>query len=279
MIKILISTFLVISITANAQEQKTENFIFRHGQFEYNQRGILITPINPGINNTIKTYVEVNYNMVESVRNVVWLSYETSTNPISKSHIQKYSVRVQMKNKNQNQEFRYLEVEHDLHKNDFSSKYVFNKQKRNFVLDEKEVERRSYLSNLDKLGIKNAPNKTSINNIINDYKQLVDGENKNQVPSFSIMDTKNSDIYDIIVNYVNKGFNNVSFVMNLAWDSYNTFLSNYDIYHYHTYVVRVKLKDSDRYEFIEVFYNPFKKEAISDFVWNQENGFFERDFN
>ena len=46
MIKILISTFLVISITANAQEQKTENFIFRHGQFEYNQRGILITPIN-----------------------------------------------------------------------------------------------------------------------------------------------------------------------------------------------------------------------------------------
>ena len=75
--------------------------------------------------------------------------------------------------------------------------------------------------------LKNAPEKTSIVNIINDYKQLVDGENKNQVPTFSIMDSKNSDIYDIIVNYVNKGFNNVSFVMNLAWDSYNTFLSNY----------------------------------------------------
>ena len=279
MIRILTSIFLFISITAIAQDQKAENFIFRHRQFEYNERGILITPINPLINKNIKTYVEVNYTMVESVRNVVWLSYETSTNPISKSHIQKYSVRVQMKNKNQNQEFRYLEVEHDLHKNDFSSKYVYNKQKRNFVLDEKEVERRSYLSNLEKLGIKNAPNKTSINKIINDYKQLVDGENKNQVPTFSIMDSKNSEIYDIIVDYVNKDFSNVSFVMNLAWDSYNTFLSNYDIYHYHTYVVRVKLKDSDRYEFIEVFYNPFKKEAISDFVWNQENGFFERDFN
>jgi len=279
MIRILTSIFLVISITAVSQDQKAENFIFRHSQFEYNERGILITPINPLINKNIKTYVEVNYTMVESVRNVVWLSYETSTNPISKSHIQKYSVRVQIKNKNQNQEFRYLEVEHDLHKNDFSSKYVYNKQKRNFVLDEKEVERRSYLSNLEKLGIKNAPNKTSINKIINDYKQLVDGENKNQVPTFSIMDSKNSEIYDIIVDYVNKDFSNVSFVMNLAWDSYNTFLSNYDIYHYHTYVVRVKLKDSDRYEFIEVFYNPFKKEAVSDFVWNQENGFFERDFN
>ena len=279
MIKILISTFLFISITANAQEQKTENFIFRHGQFEYNQRGILITPINPGINNTIKTYVEVNYNMVESVRNVVWLSYETSTNPISKSHIEKYSVRVQIKNKNQNQEFRYLEVEHDMYENKFSSKYVFNKQKRNFVLKEKEIERRSYLSDFEELGIKNAPNKPSIENIINDYKQLVVGENKNQVPGFSIMDSENYDIYAQIVEYVTKNFSNVSFVMNIAWDSYNTYLSNYDIYHYHTYIVRVKLKDSDIYQFIEVFYNPFNNQAISDFVWNQENGFFERDFN
>ena len=279
MIKILISTFLVISITANAQEQKTENFIFRHGQFEYNQRGILITPINPGINNTIKTYVEVNYNMVESVRNVVWLSYETSTNPISKSHIEKYSVRVQIKNKNQNQEFRYLEVEHDMYENKFSSKYVFNKQKRNFVLEEKEIERRTYLSDFEKLGIKNAPNKTSIENIINDYKQLVVGENKNQVPGFSIMDSENYEIYDQIVDYVTKNFSNVSFVMNIAWDSYNTFLSNYDIYNYHTYVVQVRLNESDSFRFIEVLYNPFKKEAISDFIWNKENSFFERKQN
>ncbi len=280
MVKILTSIFLIISITAIAQEQKTENFIFRHSQFKYNERGILISPINPGINSTIKTYVEVNYNnVVESVRNVVWLSYETSTNPISKSHIEKYSVRVQIKNKNQNQEFRYLEVEHDMYENTFSSKYVFNKQKRNFILQEKEIERRSFLSDFEKLGIKNAPEKTSIENIINDYKQLVDGENKNQVPGFSIMDSENYEIYDQIVDYVTKNFNNVSFVMNIAWDSYNTYLSNYDIYHYHTYIVRVKLKDSDIYQFIEVFYNPFNNQAISDFVWNQENGFFERDFN
>ena len=279
MIRILTSIFLFISITAIAQDQKAENFIFRHSQFEYNERGILITPINPLINKNIKTYVEVNYTMVESVRNVVWLSYETSTNPISKSHIEKYSVRVQIKNKNQNQEFRYLEVEHDMYENKFSSKYVFNKQKRNFVLKEKEIERRSYLSDFEELGIKNAPNKPSIENIINDYKQLVVGENKNQVPGFSIMDSENYDIYAQIVEYVTKNFSNVSFVMNIAWDSYNTYLSNYDIYHYHTYIVRVKLKDSDIYQFIEVFYNPFNNQAISDFVWNQENGFFERDFN
>lgn len=280
MIKILISTFLVISITANAQEQKTENFIFRHNQFEYNDRGILITPVDSGINKAITSYVQFNYpNVVESVRNVVWLSYETFTNPISKSHIEKYSVRVQIKNKNQNQEFRYLEVEHDMNTDKFSSKYDFNKGKRNFVLNEKEAERRSFLSNLEELGIKNAPEKTNIEKIIFDYKELVNGERKNQIPGFLITGPDNYEIYDKIVAYVKKDFNNVSFVMNIAWDSYSTFLSNYDIYNYHTYVVQVRLRESDSSQFIEVLYNPFKKEAISDFIWNKQNGFFERKQN
>jgi disulfide oxidoreductase YuzD len=268
---------LVISITANAQVQKTENFIFRHNQFEYNDRGILITPVDSGINKAITSYVQFNYpNVVESVRNVVWLSYETFTNPISKSHIEKYSVRVQIKNKNQNQEFRYLEVEHDMNTDKFSSKYDFNKGKRNFVLNEKEAERRSFLSNLEELGIKNAPEKTNIEKIIFDYKELVNGERKNQIPGFSITGPDNYEIYDKIVAYVKRDFNNVSFVMNIAWDSYSTFLSNYDIYNYHTYVVQVRLRESDSSQFIEVLYNPFKKEAISDFIWNKQNGFFER---
>jgi len=271
---------LVISITANAQVQKTENFIFRHNQFEYNDRGILITPVDSGINKAITSFVQFNYpNVVESVRNVVWLSYETFTNPISKSHVQKYSVRVQIKNKNQNQEFRYLEVEHDMNTDEFSSKYVFNKGKRNFVLNDSEVERRSFLSNLEELGIKNAPEKTNIEKIIFDYKQLVNGEKKNQIPGFIITGPDNYEIYDTIVAYVKKDFNNVSFVMNIAWDSYSTFLSNYDIYNYHTYVVQVRLRESDSSRFIEVLYNPFKKEAISDFIWNKQNGFFERKHN
>jgi len=271
---------LVISITANAQVQKTENFIFRHNQFEYNDRGILITPVDSGINKAITSFVQFNYpNVVESVRNVVWLSYETFTNPISKSHVQKYSVRVQIKNKNQNQEFRYLEVEHDMNTDEFSSKYVFNKGKRNFVLNETEVERRSFLSNLEELGIKNAPEKTNIEKIIFDYKELVNGERKNQIPGFIITGPDNYEIYDTIVAYVKRDFNNVSFVMNIAWDSYSTFLSNYDIYNYHTYVVQVRLRESDSSRFIEVLYNPFKKEAISDFIWNKENGFFERKQN
>ena len=121
--------------------------------------------------------------------------------------------------------------------------------------------------------------KTNIEKIIHDYKELVNGENKNQIPGFSITGPGNYEVYDEIVAYIKRDFNNVSFVMNIAWDSYNTFLSNYDIYNYHTYVVQVRLNESDSFRFIEVLYNPFKKEAISDFIWNKENSFFERKQN
>ncbi len=278
--KLFTFLLLIVSFTICAQVQKTQNFIFRHSQFEYNQRGILITPVNPGINKAITSYVQFDFDRtIESVRNVVWLSYQTSTNPISKKHIETYSVRVQIRSKNQNQEFRYLEVEHDMNTDSFSSKYVFDKVKRNFVLEENEIERMSYLPDLEKLGIKNLPEKTNIEKIISDYKELVNGENKNRVPGFSITGPENYEIYDEIVDYVNKNFNNVSFVMNIAWDSYNTFISNYDIYTYHTYVVRVRLKNSNNHQFIEVLYNPFTKKAISDFSWNNQNSLFERNNN
>tara|TARA_S200000501_G_C20798974_1_gene733124 strand:- start:76 stop:918 length:843 start_codon:yes stop_codon:yes gene_type:complete len=277
MVKILTYIFLIISITVVAQEQKTENFIYRHQQFKYNDRGILITPIDTDINRRVSNFVNISFNqIVESVRNVVWESYQTSTNPMSKSHIQKYIVRVQIKNNNENKEYRYLEVEEDLVNNDFFSNYIFDKSQRNFVLEKKEIERRSFLPDLEKLEIKNIPKKTSVDNIIREYKELVLGENKSQIPNYAINSPEHYRIYDIIVDYIKNNFSNVALVMNLSWDSYNTFLSNYDIYHYHTYIVQVRLKDSPGYRFIEVFYNPFNNTAVSDFAWNNQNRSFER---
>ena len=277
---ILASIFLIFSLIGFSQEQKTENFIFRHQQFKYNDRGILITPIDLEINRRVSNFININFNqIVESVRNVVWESYETSTNPMSKSHIQKYIVRVQIKNNNENKEYRYLEVEEDLVNGDFFSNYIFDKSQRDFVLQKKEIERRSFLPDLEKLEIKNLPKKTTVDNIIREYKELVLGENKSQIPNYAINSPEHYKIYDIIVDYVKNNFGNVALVMNLSWDSYNTFLSNYDIYHYHTYIVQVRLKNSPGYRFIEVFYNPFNNTAISDFVWNNQNKSFERKLN
>ena len=277
---ILASIFLIFSLIGFSQEQKTENFIFRHQQFKYNDRGILITPIDLEINRRVSNFININFNqIVESVRNVVWESYETSTNPMSKSHIQKYIVRVQIKNNNENKEYRYLEVEEDLVNGNFFSNYIFDKSQRDFVLQKKEIERRSFLPDLEKLEIKNLPKKTTVDNIIREYKELVLGENKSQIPNYAINSPEHYKIYDIIVDYVKNNFGNVALVMNLSWDSYNTFLSNYDIYHYHTYIVQVRLKNSPGYRFIEVFYNPFNNTAISDFVWNNQNKSFERKLN
>jgi hypothetical protein len=278
--KILTSIFLFLSLIGFSQEQKTENFIFRHQQFKYNDRGILITPIDLDINRRVSNFINVNYNqIVESVRNVVWESYQTSTNPMFKSHIQKYIVRVQIKNNNENKEYRYLEVEEDLVNGDFFSNYIFDKSQRDFVLQKKEIERRSFLPDLEELEIKNLPKKTTVDNIIREYKELVLGENKSQIPNYAINSPEHYKIYDIIVDYVKNNFGNVALVMNLSWDSYNTFLSNYDIYHYHTYIVQVRLKDSPGYRFIEVLYNPFNNTAISDFAWNNQNKSFERKLN
>ena len=74
---------------------------------------------------------------------------------------------------NENKEYRYLEVEEDLVNNDFFSNYIFDKSQRNFVLGKKEIERRSFLPDLDKLEINNIPKKTSVDNIIREYKDLV----------------------------------------------------------------------------------------------------------
>ena len=276
----LSSIFLFLSLIGFSQEQKTENFIFRHQQFKYNDRGILITPIDLEINRRVSNFININFNqIVESVRNVVWESYQTSTNPMFKSHIQKYIVRVQIKNNNENKEYRYLEVEEDLVNGNFFSNYIFDKSQRDFVLQKKEIERRSFLPDLEKLEIKNLPKKTTVDNIIREYKELVLGENKSQIPNYAINSPEHYKIYDIIVDYVKNNFGNVALVMNLSWDSYNTFLSNYDIYHYHTYIVQVRLKNSPGYRFIEVFYNPFNNTAISDFVWNNQNKSFERKLN
>ncbi len=49
----------------------------------------------------ISSFIEAKfYGLVESARNIVWESYETDTNPNSKSHVQRYAARVHIKNNN-----------------------------------------------------------------------------------------------------------------------------------------------------------------------------------
>ena len=58
---------------------------------------------------------------------------------------------------------------------------------------------------------------------------------------------------------------------NIIWDSYKTFLSPSDLYHYHSFIAQVKVKDLDRLKYVEVRYNPFLKKVAGDFVWIPED--------
>ncbi len=70
--------------------------------------------------------------------------------------------------------------------------------------------------------------------------------------------------------FVEEKYSNVEFTRNIIWDSYETFLSPYDSYHYHTFFVQVKAVDIDRLKYLEVIYNPETLKVTSNFEWNEE---------
>ena len=63
----------------------------------------------------------------------------------------------------------------------------------------------------------------------------------------------------------------VEYTRNIIWDSYKTFLSPSEIYHYHTFIAQVKVNDLDRLKYLEVIYNPFIKKVKGDFEWIPED--------
>ena len=66
----------------------------------------------------------------------------------------------------------------------------------------------------------------------------------------------------------------VELTRNIIWDSYETFLSPSDIYHYHTFIAQVKVFDLERLKYVEVRYNPFVKKVTGDFEWIAEDDEF-----
>jgi hypothetical protein len=63
----------------------------------------------------------------------------------------------------------------------------------------------------------------------------------------------------------------VEYTRNIIWDSYKTFLSSSEIYHYHSFIAQVKVNDLDRLKYVEVIYNPFVKKVKGDFEWIPED--------
>ena len=69
--------------------------------------------------------------------------------------------------------------------------------------------------------------------------------------------------------FIEEKYLNVEFTRNVIWDSYETFLSPYDIHHMHTFIVQVKVAGIDRLKYLEISYNPKTLKVTSDFEWNE----------
>ena len=108
---------------------------------------------------------------------------------------------------------------------------------------------------------------------IPDLKAQFDLLNEN--PAGEIDPINDKEINKKIKFFIEEKFLNVEYTRNIIWDSYETFLSPFDRYHFHTYIVQVKVEEVDRLKYIEVKYNPNTDKIESNFEWNEEIEDFE----
>ena len=278
-IKIIFLFLIVLFSNINLYSQEgeyipIENFIYRHQQFKVNQNSIIVPPVDRFINNRISFFIEEEFlGIVKSTRNVIWESYESKINTLFRSHKLVFSVRVQL---NKTNEFRYLEVDYMPFSDQISTPYKWDKQSRSFILKEEVIAAEKYNPDLQSLKIDNQDQKAKINDIIVEHKSFLAGMSNNTVYYNKSKEIELEKIYEKITSFSQSQYDNIDFLMNISWDSYNTFVSAYDTYHYHTFVIQVKVKNINRNKFLEVFYNPVHDRVTSDFIWNDTSQQYSR---
>ena len=277
----LFISFLSLFFTGlSAQEGefiKIENFIYNTEQLKKNEKGVIIPEVDRNLNDRIEFFIQETFSgIVESSKNIIWQSYKTTTNPILKSHFMTFTVRVSLVNNNNNKEYRYLEINYFPRSDQLATNYIWDAQKRKFRLNDEEIERRSYLPNLSELKIESQKLKPQIDNLLNEYRALLGGINDNFIYFNQAKESELNSINEKISSFCLQTYSNIDFIMNIVFDSYHTFISAYDVYHYYTFIVQVKIKGSSVPNFIEVFYNPTTEYVNSDFLWSNDRETYYR---
>ena len=278
-IKICFLFFTVLFSNTNLYTQEgeyisIENFIYRHQQFTVNQNSIIVPPVDRFINNRISFFIEEKFkDVVKSTRNVIWESYQSKINTLFRSQKLVFSIRVQL---NKTNELRYLEVDYLPSSDEISTPYIWDKKSRSFILKNEVIVGEKYNPDLQSLKIDNQDQKAKINDMIVEHKSFLAGMSNNTVYYNKSKETELKEIYKKITSFSKNQYSNIDFLMNISWDSYNTFVSAYDTYHYHTFVVQVKVKNINRNKFLEVYYNPVYARVTSDFIWNDASQQYSR---
>ena len=89
-------------------------------------------------------------------------------------------------------------------------------------------------------------------------------------PDGEIKPINNREINKKIKFFIEEKYPNVEYTRNVIWDSYETFLSPYDIKHHHTFIVQVKVNEVERLKYLEIYYSPKTKKVSSDDEWDED---------
>ena len=273
---LIISLFLLNNTVVSAQLErvKIEDFINEHQGFEENEAGE-ITPINiKEINKKIRFFIEERYpEIVELTRNIIWDSYKTFLSPSDIFHYHSFIAQVKVIGLDR---LKYLEVRY----NPFVKKVMgdfewISKDEEFYLIDEKE-ERKDNAPDLIELGISNQEQKPSLEDFTSEHQGFLDVMERKNLKDSEIVPVNVKEINKVIRAFVGSNFGNVEYTRNIIWDSYTSFISPFDKFHYHNFIAQVKVKDVKRLKYLEVFYNPLIQKVSSDFVWIETDEEFFR---
>ena len=260
------SLIVVFNQSVSSQDIiKIEDFIIEHSGFEENEVGE-ITPINiKEINKKIRFFVEEKYpEIVEYTRNIIWDSYTTFLSPSDRYHYHTFIAQVKV---NDIDRLKYVEVNFNPYNDEVLGDYEWIEDDEEFYLSgDKEKDQKKKPDLID-LGIGNLEQKATLDDFISEHQGFLDVMETKNLKEGEIIPLNVVEINKTIRSFVKSNYNNVEYTRNIIWDSYTTFLSPFDKYHYHVFIAQVKVKGIKRLKYLEIFYNPITKKATSDFSW------------
>lgn len=109
--------------------------------------------------------------------------------------------------------------------------------------------------------------------VIDDFVVQHNGFAENDAGEITPLNEK--EINKIVRFKIEADFPDVELIRNIIWDSYTTFVSPFKKYHYHTFIVQVKMPDVERYRYVDVKFDPFEKKAEINYAWDKDLGDFK----
>jgi len=248
---VLLFTFFLspFAFAQTLDKVKIEDFVVEHGGFEENEDGEIV-PINiKEINKKTRFFIEEQYPNVELTRNIIWDSYTTFLSPSNKFHFHVFIVQVKVhkmvsgekdqiivRRKQDIERLKYLEVIY----NPFSGKITsnfrwFSEDEEFFALEE---ENKTKDPDLEALKIANQDQKANIPSFVSEHEGFIEELQIRELSEDEIIPKNVKEINTKIRAFVKSKYPNVQYSRNIIWDNYNTFLSPFDKYHFHTFVVQ-----------------------------------------